>query len=336
MIKPGGKVRVAYFERKPDKEYGSIETVFRVVRSLLPGDISCELRTSRFRSEGLLKRVYNVFEAAARQDQVNHIGGDVHFLTLLMSRRRTILTIHDLVGLTRGTWGQRKLIEWLWYRLPIRKAAFVTAVSSATREQLVKLLGPSHVPIRVVPDCISPVFVPMPQPFRNERPIVLAVGTAPNKNLVRLAEALRGIPCTLRIVGMIGPEQREALLKTGVDYENRHHLNEDEMLETYASSDLLAFPSMYEGFGMPILEAQTVERPVVTSRVTSMPEVAGDGACLVDPLDVWSIRAGVLRVIHDAPYREAILAAGRVNRERFTAARIAEAYAQVYREVSAN
>jgi glycosyltransferase involved in cell wall biosynthesis len=107
------------------------------------------------------------------------------------------------------------------------------------------------------------------------------------------------------------------------------------MVQSYVECDMLAFPSTYEGFGMPILEAQAVERPVVTSSVASMPEVAGEGACLVDPFDVASIRAGVLRVMHDAAYRQSLVVAGRRNCARFSPREIAEAYARVYREIAA-
>jgi glycosyltransferase involved in cell wall biosynthesis len=81
---------------------------------------------------------------------------------------------------------------------------------------------------------------------------------------------------------------------------------------------------------MPILEAQTVGRPVVTSNLSSMPEVAGTAACLVDPLSVASIREGVQRVIQDAPYREGLIAAGFENVKRFQAETVARAYGEVY------
>lgn len=85
---------------------------------------------------------------------------------------------------------------------------------------------------------------------------------------------------------------------------------------------------------MPIVEANVVERPVIAGNVTSMPEIAGDAACLVDPYDVNAIREGVLRIIHDAPYRESLVENGRRNRERFRIETIARQYAEVYRELA--
>jgi glycosyltransferase involved in cell wall biosynthesis len=86
---------------------------------------------------------------------------------------------------------------------------------------------------------------------------------------------------------------------------------------------------------MPIIEAQWVERPVVTSNCSSMPEVAGAAACLVDPFDVGSIRAGILRVINDEPYRERLIELGRENRERFSLAQVAHQYGALYERVMA-
>ncbi len=90
-------VTVVYFHRKNPHKYISIEAYFKNVRKHLPANVKAVVAESRFYSQGLLKRVYNVLEAACRQGDVNHITGDVHFLALLLKKKKTILTIHDLV-----------------------------------------------------------------------------------------------------------------------------------------------------------------------------------------------------------------------------------------------
>jgi glycosyltransferase involved in cell wall biosynthesis len=110
-------------------------------------------------------------------------------------------------------------------------------------------------------------------------------------------------------------------------------LSNEDLLKQYQCADMLVFASTYEGFGLPIVEANAVGRAVVTSNICSMPEVAGDAACLVDPYDVESIRKGILQVINCADYRAALVTAGLKNVERFRPEKIAEQYAQLYRKI---
>ena len=159
------------------------------------------------------------------------------------------------------------------------------------------------------------------------------MGTKANKNVMRLVQALEGMPCTLEIVGPIDEVLARLLEATGVQYQSYGRLSDDELVQRYCEADVISFVSTYEGFGMPIVEAQCVERVCVTSNCSSMPEVAGDGACLVDPFDVASIRAGFLRVIGDEDYRRSLIEAGRVNRLRFDAQKIADDFLKVYQLV---
>ena len=96
---------------------------------------------------------------------------------------------------------------------------------------------------------------------------------------------------------------------------------------------MLVFASTYEGFGMPIVEANAVGRAVVAGNVCSTPEVASDAACLVDPFQVDSIRRGIQRVIQHRTYRETLIRNGLYNARRFTAKAIASQYLQIYLEV---
>ncbi|NJL74867.1 MAG: glycosyltransferase family 4 protein [Saprospiraceae bacterium] len=105
------------------------------------------------------------------------------------------------------------------------------------------------------------------------------------------------------------------------------------MVQQYLDCDILVYVSTYEGFGMPIIEANSVERPVLTSNVTSMPDVAGNAACLVDPFDVQAIRQGLLQIINDATYREQLLANGRINKLRFDPDYIANSYYELYKKI---
>src|ERR1039457_1051746 len=138
-----------------------------------------------------------------------------------------------------------------------------------------------------------------------------------NKNICRVAEALQRIPCRLDIIGRLTERQREVLEFNRIQYTEQWDLSDQQVIEKYRQCDLVVFASIYEGFGMPIVEANATGRPVVTSNIGSMPEVAGTAACLVDPFDCASIREGILRVIEDADYRNNLVAQGYENAKRF-------------------
>jgi glycosyltransferase involved in cell wall biosynthesis len=188
--------------------------------------------------------------------------------------------------------------------------------------------------IVVIPVAISERYRRREKPFNKMQPRILQVGTAPNKNIMRLAEALRGMNCTLEVVGRLSDKQRAALSRNGIAYTNFWGLSDEEMVKRYEDSDIVALVSTYEGFGMPILEGQATGRPVITSQVLSMPEVAGSAACLVDPYDVASIREGVLRIVEEDEYREALVHKGLENVKRFDAHRIAMQYLDLYRRLA--
>jgi glycosyltransferase involved in cell wall biosynthesis len=316
------------------RRHFSLERLFADVRDSLPADISCRVATSRYESRGLFKRIYNILEARRRQTDVNHITGDVHYLALLISPRSTVLTILDCVCLDRHRGWRQAVLRWLWFELPTRRAAVVTTISAASKREILKYTTCPPDKIRVIPCCVSPAFRPAPRTFNADCPTILQIGTAPNKNIERLAAALAGVRCRLRIVGTLAQPQADAIRTAGIDCVVSERLTDEEIVEAYAAADIVSLVSTYEGFGLPIVEANAVGRPVVTANLSSMPEVAGDAACLVDPYDIAAIRAGFQRVIDDASYRDALVAAGHRNAARFSRETVAREYAAVYRALA--
>ena len=321
--------------RRPAPGGHSLERAFEDVCAALPPDIRVSVCTSRFPSHGLFGRAYDMVRASRHQGDVNHVTGDVHFLTYLLDRRRTVLTIHDCVMLGTLRGAGRWLFWLLWYWLPEKRSAAITVVSEATRQEVLRHLHCSPGKVRVIPNAVSEEFHPNPKPFNAARPRVLQVGTTANKNLERHAAALEGLDCEMTVLGTLTGEQSGCLRRHGIDFENVFGLSRAGVVEQYRRCDILLFASTDEGFGLPIVEANAVGRPVVTSRVSSMPEVAGDAACLVDPYNVASIRAGVRRVIEDCAYRERLVQRGFDNAGRFSVSAVAQQYAALYRAVTA-
>jgi glycosyltransferase involved in cell wall biosynthesis len=334
MDKP---VKVTFYHRKP-RAVGnySVEFIFNYVRNRLASHIIAREAYASYESSGLWRRLYIAVEAMGRQSDVNHITGDINFVGILLNRKKTIQTILDCVLLEKTTGLKHAMLKTFWVSLPAKRAKYITAISESTKKEILKYVKCDPDKIVVIPVAISDRFQRREKAFNEKRPRILQLGTAPNKNIPRLAEALQNIDCELDIVGKHDPALENLLKDKGIRYAYSSGLSDGEILAKYEMADIIALPSVYEGFGMPILEGQAVGRPVVTSNILSMPEVAGDAACLVDPYSVDSIRQGILKVIGDVAYREELVRKGFENVKRFDARAIALQYLDLYRKVASD
>ena len=323
-------MKVVYFQRKADIGYYSIEGFFRTMRSYLPSEVQWVVAESTFRSEGILKRLYNAIEAAFRQGDVNHITGDIHYVSFFLRKRKTLLSIMDCEILARTSWIRRQIIKLVWYVIPEKRVALITVISESTKKELQKVITCNPDKIFVIPVCISPSYSFKAYSYNSIKPSILQIGTTLNKNLFRLFEALRDIPCHLTIIGKLSEEHESAINKYGLECSNYIGLSEDDLVRRYQECDIVTLISTYEGFGMPILEANAIGRPVITGNILSMPEVAGDAACIVNPFDVAEIRAGILRVMNDKDYREQLIEKGLRNVLRYRPETIARQYTELY------
>ena len=332
---PPRPLRVSCIHRLPVEGFYSIESYFqRTTESLQALGVEITNFTSPYPSQGVLPRLKIVRFARRHQGDITHISGDIHFAALGTDPTRTLVTVHDCGRLHQLRGIPREVLRQFWFQLPLRRLGAVTVISQAVKDDLltwVPNLDPRR--IQIVPVSISSAFRFSPQPFRPRNPRILQIGTAPNKNIARLAAALEGIEATLVVIGKLSPELEAVLARHRVRYENHRNLSESEVVELYRGADLLAFVSTLEGFGMPILEAQALGRPVVTSNCTSMPDVAGGAAVLVEPTSVESIRAGLLRVIGDGALRERLIAGGQRNIARFRSDAIAAQYLRIYQSL---
>lgn len=321
---------IIHFHRKPHPFHFSIEGLFEEIRAKM-SKYQVEVVTCPAFSQGLFPRIKNTWFAARHQGQVNHITGDVHYLALGLKKQRTILTIHDCAFMRHQNPLARKVLKWFWLQLPVWRSRYVTVISQATKNEVLQYV-PNCPPekIIIIPDAISQAYQVAPKPFNNIKPQVLLVGTKKNKNLNRSIAALKGIPCKVHLIGQERKSIKALLEGYQIDYQWSTRLSNEAMLTAYQNADLLLFASTLEGFGMPIVEAQAVGRPVITSNISSMPEVAGSGACLVDPFDVDCIRAGIQRVIDDQQYRAYLVEKGFENVKRFRAEVVAKQYEGLY------
>lgn len=289
-------------------------------------------------------------------DEVTRHSPDVlfvpaHVLPLRRALPPSVVTVHD-VGHRRvpqgHTLAQRLYLD-VTYRWQVRRAARLIAPSRSTADDLSRFYGASPERTAVVHEAVHP----QNRPSRDEtaavltrhgltQPYALYVGTLqPRKNLLRLLHAQRllhnrGIDWPLVLAGgrgwrsepIVGAAQS---LKAADAVRTLGYVDEAELPALLAGARLFAFPSLHEGFGLPVLEAQQIGVPVMTANNSSLPEVAGDAALFVDPLDVEAIADAMLRLSEDEALRQELIAKGHENVKRFSWERAARETLDVLR-----
>jgi glycosyltransferase involved in cell wall biosynthesis len=331
-------LKVKLFFRKSTSGFRSLEEVFVIVVNAMKGrkvDI-IEVPEKRITPAKLWT---NLRFVRKHRGVLNHISGDIHYIALATGRK-TVLTIHDAYSSLVGSWLRKFVVKLLWFWLPALIVKRITTISEKSRSELEDIIPFAKKKIRVIPNPYNPKLlehdVHMDEGLitNTSKPIILHLGTKSNKNLERTIEALAGLPYKLYIIGKLSELQVELLSKNDIDFRSYFNLPYSDVATLYQQCSAVCFVSLYEGFGMPIIEAQLVGKPVITSKIDPMPWVAGEGGGhLVDPYDVADIRNGIVKVIEDLPYRKALVAQGKVNVQRFEPHKIARMYEEVYREV---
>ena len=255
-----------------------------------------------------------------------------------------VFTIHDLVHMHVPA--ESGLAKQMYYRLVVRPAAHrahrVLTVSTYSQQEILEWAGLPVERVVVVGNGVGPAFCPEGQCHTPGYPYVFYVGNRkPHKNLVRLLQgfARSSLKKDVRLVLAGTPEaassQQIATLKLQDQVVYAGQLTDTELAAYYRGALALVCPSLYEGFGLPPLEAMACGTPVVTSNLTALPEVVGDAAVLVDPHDVEAIAWGMQCVVEDSALRQTLSQKGLTRAQQFTWARTAERVWQVLQEAAA-
>lgn len=290
---------------------------------------------------------------------VNKAGVDlIHYpcnVIGLRERRPAVVTVHDLTFLENPTWykWERALYNKWGVSQSVRRARRIIAVSEATAKELVKRLNVPRDRIDVIYNGVDERFVPLEEgadaPIREKYKLperyFLFVGTLePRKNVDRLIRAWARIAdkvaVDLAIVGRDGWKV-EPIYKdlNAVEQPERIHrigfLDHDDLPGVMAAAEALVYPSLAEGFGIPVAEAMACGTPVVTSKISSLPEVAGDAGLLVDPYDVGEIGGAMWRIADSEELRADLSQRCIERAKRFSWKQSAEETLETYRKALA-
>lgn len=267
----------------------------------------------------------------------------------------TVVTVHDIsFEVYPETFSRRDRLLLSWgVPFSARRAARVIAVSDHTKCDLVRRYGIPEEKIRVTHEAPAPLFQPVEDRVRLEAvrhrygvsgPYVLSVGTLqPRKNLSTLLEAFRvakgegRIPHRLVIVGKQGWQGATVLREVkarGLEGEVvfTGYVPAEDLPSFYSGADLFVYPALYEGFGLPPLEAMACGTPVVASNTASLPEVLGDAAWLIDPRDIGGLASAIRRVLGDPALARRLSNLGLAHAKQFSWDRTARQTVEVYRE----
>jgi glycosyltransferase involved in cell wall biosynthesis len=282
-----------------------------------------------------------------------------HYVLPPAVRCRSVVTIHDCIHLmfpqylpNRAAYAYARASMWA----AARRSDRILTVSEASKRDILSLFNIKPEKIVVVYNAIDEHFSAAPseehvarirERYQLDHKFVLYVGNIkPHKNLVRLIEAFSDLRRThddLKLL-IIGDEiSKLPALRRAVHRHKLHkyvrflgYLKDDTLTVLYRLASVFVFPSLYEGFGLPPLEAMASGTPVVTSNVSSLPEVTGDAAVLVDPYDVDSIGNGIRRILDDPQLAEELRIKGLKRAREFSWERSVEKTQRVYREVAAD
>jgi glycosyltransferase involved in cell wall biosynthesis len=326
--------RICFIHRKT-ADTPSIERVFGILADEMERQDLSVVQARLPYSNNALGILANLLLFRPPPADIYHITGHVHYIALRLQPEETVLTVHDLGILRNRTGVRRGIIKKLFFDWPFRRLRYITAISEATKLEMIEKTDCEPAKITVINDPLDPKMQNVGNEFRMGKPVILLIGTAEHKNVKRVVDALAGLDCKLIIVGIVSGELTNLLKSSGVDFENPQAENDEQLYAVFKRSDLVVFCSTFEGFGLPIIEAQAMGIPLITSDLAPMNQIAGDGAVLVDPYDVSQIRNAIQRVISDPELRLKLVTNGRGNVKQFDPQKIAGEYVELYRQIEA-
>lgn len=330
-------MRILYIYRHPAMGF-SIGKVMRPIERAMRQHAEVEaiyLPVPNYSPRGLWRNIQAARRAVHKGHyDIVHITGAEHYLLPFLPRGpKKVVTVHDMGFLT--VLHSSRLVymgKWLLFAKTVALADKVVFISHKSRQETEQLVSIDATRAHVIPNLVGEEYHYVPKEINTACPTILHIGTLARKNLRNTLIALQDFPHKLRVIGKVDDTLRAQLDAGKWPYTYAHGLTDEEIVREYEQCDIVNFPSLYEGFGMPILEGQAVGRPVVTSRIAPMDEVAGEGAVLVDPHDPQSILNGYKEAVATWP---ALVQKGLENVRHYQIAHITEQYLALYKELNA-
>lgn len=327
-------MRILYIYRHPDMGF-SIGKVFRPIEEEMKKYAEVDsvyLPCANYKPLSLWKNIKAAKKAVGQKHyDIVHITGTEHYLLPFLRRENTVVTVHDLGFISRrGGVNKRNMLKYLLFVRTLNKSKRCTFISSFSRKEALSMVKFSDEQDVVIYNPVDSLFKFAPKTINVEHPRILQIGTKENKNLENSIVALSGMSCHLRIIGRISETQKTLLENNKIEYSTACNLSDEQIMEEYQKADIVLFPSLYEGFGMPIIEGQVTGRPVLTSNIEPMLEVANGSAALANPNNPQSIREALMKILANP---DKYVELGKENVKRFELKKITSEYLAVYKSI---
>ena len=327
---------IVYFHKKRVKGGMSIEENFQpLIGKMKETNSVMQYNVPYYAGSNPFKMLKNILfiRKHSTKNGINHITGDIHYGVLGLIGRKSVLTIHDDYAIRQIKKGGllNKAFKWLfWYFFPIKLADAAVCTTPTTFKNISNLYNSPKLCI-ITHHCLPPIFKNKSKPINKLCPSLLQLGTDNNKNLETTLKVVSRLKCKLIVLKPMTELQHKMAERLKIDYENKYDLPFEEVVAEYDKCDIVLFPSLFEGLGMPIIEGQAAGKPVITSDLEAMNWTAGDSAHLLkNPLDEEEYYNALVKVIMDDDYRDSLISKGFENIKRFSLNRAFENYIKLY------
>jgi len=329
-------VRITYFHWSKTNNYSIVKS-FRPLIDELKKEHEIREFHVPYAGASPINLLRNIIFVMKNRDNrgVNHITGDIHYCILGLIGCQSVLTIHDDYAIVKAKRGLLdKIYKWFfWLYLPIKFATKVICISNSTKSRIDRLVSNKKTQV-LTQNSFNSNFKFSLKAFNTDYPRILQIGTSEQKNLESTLKAIENIPCELRVVKKMSNSQHQLAKSLNIHYSNIYDISDDDIIKEYIQADIIVFPSLYEGFGMPIIEAQAVGRPVITSDRPPMNWVAADGALLLDdPQNTEEYKSKILSLIQSERLRKELIDYGQINIKRFEVSSIYTHFVEFYQKL---
>ena len=335
-------MNITLFERNVGKSY-SIEKISENIIKHLSKKDKIKLFKPKLKKQSILSIIQNLIEARKNQSAINHITGDIHYIALALNKNKTIITMHDCERLMSNDFNSLKrwIYKLFWFTLPNLNCKYITTVSEESKKNLINYAKIKKEKIKVIPNGVSNTFKQIKLTkkekeniLQTKKPTILHISDKKkNKNFTRILKAIKDRDIKLIKIGQIRQIDKKFIESNNIDFSQIEDISEEMLVKIYNSVDCLVFPSLIEGFGLPIIEAQKCGCPVITSNIGALAETAGKGAILIDPKSIKEIREAIGKILKNKKLKLTITKKGLENINRFKWNQIANKYYELYQIV---